>query len=343
MLFSPSRVLAALLVISLTLLCAAATASAAPKVTAISPNEGPAVGGTSVTITGEGFAAGATVKFGAAAATSVTVTSATSITATSPAGSGTVPVAVSDSTGTSPAVVAAEFTYQWLGLNSNSGGGYWGGRNLTDFTSHNVIYDRSTPVEITAGELPSNNPEEVNPWANLWRSIESGMTPIVPVEYETYTGQCSSSLPESAYLPTGTAIPPYVNGFIKSAKAIREMYPGKTILFEPINEPYCGHKVEYSNPEQYAAIIAQLLPAAQSAGIPLDTIYVAGASRACSAATKECSANTWIPRMYTAQPSLETLIKGWNFHPYGPPTGTFFAEKGGIEIVPKARSVMTSG
>jgi hypothetical protein len=338
-----STPLMALLVAALVFAWAAVPALAAPKVTAISPNEGPAVGGTSVAISGEGFAAGATVSFGTAAATSMTINSATSITATSPAGSGTVQVKVTDSSGTSPTVAAAEFTYQWLGLNGNSGGGYWGGRNLTDFTTHNVVYDRSAPVEITAGELPSSDPEEANPWANLWRSIESGMTPIVPVEHETYTGQCSSSLPESAYLPTGAAIGAYVSGFVTSAKAIREMYPGKTILFEPINEPYCAHKVEYSNPEQYAAIIAQLLPAAQNAGIPLDTIYVAAASRACNAVTKECSANTWIPRMYAAQPSLKTLIKGWNFHPYGPPTGTFFVEKGGIEIVPKARAAMTSG
>ena len=59
-----------------------------PAVTSASPSSGPAAGGTSVTITGSGFAAGATITFGTTAAASVTVVSATTITATSPASNG---------------------------------------------------------------------------------------------------------------------------------------------------------------------------------------------------------------------------------------------------------------
>ncbi len=62
---------------------------AAPTVSALSPNSGPAVGGTSVSITGTGFTGATAVSFGATSAASFTVTSGTSITATSPAGSGT--------------------------------------------------------------------------------------------------------------------------------------------------------------------------------------------------------------------------------------------------------------
>ena len=58
-----------------------------PTVSSVSPNNGPAAGGTAVTITGTNFAAGATVAFGSAAATSVVVTNSTTITATTPAGS----------------------------------------------------------------------------------------------------------------------------------------------------------------------------------------------------------------------------------------------------------------
>jgi len=68
-----------------------------PTVTAISPAAGPSTGGTSVTITGTGFATGAVVYFGTTPSPSVSVTSATSITATSPSGSGTVDVTVSGS------------------------------------------------------------------------------------------------------------------------------------------------------------------------------------------------------------------------------------------------------
>jgi len=67
----------------------------APTVSNVSPNNGPAAGGTTVTITGTNFAAGATVAFGGAAATNVVVANSTTITATTPAGTpGSVTVTV---------------------------------------------------------------------------------------------------------------------------------------------------------------------------------------------------------------------------------------------------------
>lgn len=56
-----------------------------PAINSLSPNSGPAVGGTQVTINGSGFASGATVKFGGTAATGVTLVSATQLRATAPA------------------------------------------------------------------------------------------------------------------------------------------------------------------------------------------------------------------------------------------------------------------
>src|SRR5436190_1533082 len=82
-----------------------------PSVTSISPNSGPAAGGTPVIITGINFIGVTAVRFGGAAATSFTVTSATSIAATSPAGSGTVDVTVTNSGGTSATSSADRFTY----------------------------------------------------------------------------------------------------------------------------------------------------------------------------------------------------------------------------------------
>jgi hypothetical protein len=61
------------------------SASPAPSVTSVTPNNGAAGGGTGVTIGGTGFVSGATVKFGGTAATSVVVVSGTQITATTPA------------------------------------------------------------------------------------------------------------------------------------------------------------------------------------------------------------------------------------------------------------------
>ena len=81
-----------------------------PTVTNISPNSGPVAGGTAVTITGTGFASGATVTIGGNAATGVTVVSSTSITATTPAGTaGTQSVVVTTTGG--PGTLTNGFTY----------------------------------------------------------------------------------------------------------------------------------------------------------------------------------------------------------------------------------------
>ncbi|RYG19976.1 MAG: hypothetical protein EON96_01925, partial [Caulobacteraceae bacterium] len=86
----------------------------APTVTSISPSTGPTGGGTTVTITGSGFAAAAgtgAVKFGATNAT-YTINSNTQITATSPANTaGTYDVTVTTLGGTSATSAADQFTY----------------------------------------------------------------------------------------------------------------------------------------------------------------------------------------------------------------------------------------
>ena len=86
-----------------------------PTVTSVSPNNGPAAGGTAVTITGTNFAAGATVTFGGTAATNVVVVSGTQITATTPAhaaGAVTVTVTVNGQSGS---------LSQWVHLQRDGG------------------------------------------------------------------------------------------------------------------------------------------------------------------------------------------------------------------------------
>ncbi len=82
----------------------------APTIAAIGPGTGATGGGTTVTITGAGFTAGATVTFDGASATAVSVGSATTITATTPvhaAGPVTVVVTTTGGSGTK----ASGFTY----------------------------------------------------------------------------------------------------------------------------------------------------------------------------------------------------------------------------------------
>jgi hypothetical protein len=84
-----------------------------PVVTKLKPKSGHAAGGTTVTIAGTGFTAGAAVRFGAAPASEVTVSSATSITAVSPPGAiGSVDVTVTTSAGTSPTGKKDVFKYK---------------------------------------------------------------------------------------------------------------------------------------------------------------------------------------------------------------------------------------
>jgi len=82
----------------------------APTVTRVVPKIGPAAGGTTVTITGTGFAGATAVKFGSTSAAKFTVNSSTSITATSAAAApGIVDVTVTTPAGTSAASLKDHF------------------------------------------------------------------------------------------------------------------------------------------------------------------------------------------------------------------------------------------
>jgi hypothetical protein len=84
----------------------------APAVTAVAPGGGPIAGGTTVTVTGSGFAPGSTVAFGTTAGTVVDVLSPTSLTVVAPArAAGQVHVRVSGPSGTSAVTAPGAYTY----------------------------------------------------------------------------------------------------------------------------------------------------------------------------------------------------------------------------------------
>jgi hypothetical protein len=85
--------------------------STAVKVSSVTPNSGSTDGGTSVIVTGSGFASGATVSFGGVAGSGPSVLSATQVKATVPAhAAGAVAVTVVNPDG-SQGSLAAGFTY----------------------------------------------------------------------------------------------------------------------------------------------------------------------------------------------------------------------------------------
>ncbi len=129
---------------------------AAPTVTAISPASGPISGGTTVTITGTGFATAGAVKFGATVA-AYTINSNTQITATSPAGTGTIDVTVTTPGGTSATTAGDQFTYvapPVLWSVSPNTGSTAGGTSVwlmgTNFTGVTSVTFGGTSATVTA-------------------------------------------------------------------------------------------------------------------------------------------------------------------------------------------------
>lgn len=100
-----------------------AYAQVPPTVTGVSPDHGPATGGTSVVITGTNFTGATAVKFGATNAASFNVDSGTQITATSPvvSNTATVDVTVTTPDGTSATSSSDRFAFTapgYYGMNS---------------------------------------------------------------------------------------------------------------------------------------------------------------------------------------------------------------------------------
>jgi hypothetical protein len=90
--------------------CAELVVNIPPAIASVTPNTGPAAGGTSVTISGSNFTGATAVEFDGVAATGVVVNSASSITCTAPAGTaGPADVEVTTPNGTDTLV--GGFTY----------------------------------------------------------------------------------------------------------------------------------------------------------------------------------------------------------------------------------------
>ncbi len=133
------------------------TYAAAPTLTSVTPSAGPLAAGTTLTLTGTNFLAGATVKVGGVAATSVVVVSSTSITAVTPAGTaGAKDVAVTTVGGVATKTTA--FTYVALPTITTVApisGPVAGGTTIT-ITGTNLIGASSVKVGGVAATILTN-------------------------------------------------------------------------------------------------------------------------------------------------------------------------------------------
>jgi hypothetical protein len=148
------------------------------RVTNLSPTSGPTAGGTTVTISGDGFSGTTGVEFGATPAASFTVTSGNSITAvSSAAGAGTVDVTVVNQGGASATSTADQFTFvpapSVSSLSPSSGpliggtavtitGTHFTGATRVTFGDTPVGFDVDSDSSITAYSPPGEAAEAVS-------------------------------------------------------------------------------------------------------------------------------------------------------------------------------------
>jgi IPT/TIG domain len=169
-----------------------------PTLEKVSPNNGPAGGGTEVTIEGTNFTGATAVEFGASSA-SFSVRSATRIKAIAPAGTGTVDVTVTTPEGTSAVSSADQFTYVPPGpavnvLNPAEGpvkGGtkvHIGGFNLSGATAVDFGSASATSFTVTS----STGITAVSPVGtgvvDVTVTTPEGTSPITSADRYTYLG-----------------------------------------------------------------------------------------------------------------------------------------------------------
>jgi cyclophilin family peptidyl-prolyl cis-trans isomerase len=180
-----------------------------PTVTQVSPQTGLGSGGTTVTITGTGFVAGATtVDFGGVAASNVSVGTSSTLSATSPAGSGTVDVTVVTPGGTSAITSGDKFTYEaaptvtHIAPSSGAGGGgttvtVTGTGFVTGATTVDFGGVAATSVSVTSSSTLTAVSPAGSGTVNVTATTSSGTSPTSSSDQFSYVAA-----------PTVTAISP---------------------------------------------------------------------------------------------------------------------------------------
>ncbi len=171
--------------------------ASAPTVTAVSPSNGLAAGGTSVSISGSGFSGATAVKFGGVNAASFAVTSSSTITAVSPAGTAgcTVDITVTGPGGTSTTGAADHFTYGGVITHvSPSSGSTLGGSTVTitgtGFTgATGVSFGGTAATSFTVGSATSitaTAPAHAAGTVDITVTTTGGPTPTTSADQFTF-------------------------------------------------------------------------------------------------------------------------------------------------------------
>ena len=222
-------------------LSSAYTFALAPAITGISPDSGPAAGGTAVTIDGSGFQSGASVRFASKAATGVSVSSST-ITATTPSGSGTVDLTVTNPDQQS-AILGEAFTYvpgPSIASISPNQGTVFGGTLVTiggsGFKDGAVITFDALPASgvIVASDsaITSQTPPHSAGLVNVKVSNPDGQSATRNSGFRYVEGPAINTVfPQSGPAAGGTAVTISGGGFQSGATVAFDGLPSTNVVF----------------------------------------------------------------------------------------------------------------
>jgi len=224
-------------------------AACSPAVASVTPDEGPAAGGTAVTIVGTNLAAATAVDFGTGAPASAwTVVSATVITATSPGGSaGAVDVTVTTPCSGSAPTPADQFTYlpppavtgvtPALGPTSGGAGVVVGGSGFTGATT--VDFGNADPAPFTVvndTEIVADAPAAPAGTVDVTVSVPvAGSSARTPADQFTYVAPPTVATVSPASGPDtgGTAVT--VNGANFVGVSAVDFGPGNPAAFSVLS------------------------------------------------------------------------------------------------------------
>jgi hypothetical protein len=283
---------------------------AAPTVSGLSPNSGPATGGTLVTIAGTGFTGATAVHFGTAAATNVTVVSGTTITADSPAGAGTVNVTVTTPGGTSPTSPADQFTFAAVaaptvsGISPNSGPGTGGtvvtiiGTGFTGATAVHFGTAAATGVTVVSGTTITATSPAGAGIVNVTVTTPSGTSPATPADQFSFTVVAAPTVvsvlrfgfhaqPTSLVLTFSSALDPTraqnvnnyqivtTGGHGKNGNLIGHLTPVSSAVYDPTNltvTVFPAQRLDLHNLYQLAVTGTPPNGLTSVTGVPLDGV-----------------------------------------------------------------------
>jgi hypothetical protein len=225
--------------------------AAAPVVTGVSPAAGPVAGGTAVTITGAGFAAGGSaVDFGTVAATDVTASTTTSITAVAPAGTGSVDVTVTTAVATSVTSAADQFTYEAaptvMGVSPDVGplaGGTLVTVTGTGFIGATAVSFGGVPAtDVTvnsATSISADAPAGGGP-VDVAVTTPAGMSPVSAADQYTYADSTLMLTAPATYTVKGATATLYNLAGILYDLSAAELVSGRLVTFTVGNDTVCS-------------------------------------------------------------------------------------------------------